>query len=178
MQVLWYEYCNSLACDFNPFVPNASFLYPWKQQKTVSFCCFLGVEKGCTGNEWVKENTLLTLSFSRNLVAHRMHLIPKINPLGGWFTFIKNLQVKYLFEIHRTYLKQNFIKALSKYPKMFINCFPHSINNTPLRPTSIFSVSLTWRHLSCDFTLDGLELQSTAYQKKGKGNETAIQLKN
>lgn len=102
------------------------------------------------------------------MVAHRMHLIPKINPVGGWFTFIENLLVKYLFEIHRTYLKQNFIKALSKYSKMFINCFPHSINNTPLRPISIFSVSLTWRHLSCHFSLDGLERQSTAYQKKVK----------
>ena len=34
----------------NPFVPNAPFLYPWKQQKTVRFS---GVEKGCIGDEWV-----------------------------------------------------------------------------------------------------------------------------
>ena len=35
-----------LSVYFNPFVPNAPFLYPLK-------ICFQGVEKGCIGNEWV-----------------------------------------------------------------------------------------------------------------------------
>ena len=38
---------------FNPFVPNALFIYP--QDLTV-FWCFQGLEKGCIGNEWVKIN--------------------------------------------------------------------------------------------------------------------------
>ena len=40
----------------NPFVPNAPFLYPQKtlENHTV-FPYFQVVEKGCIGNEWVKE---------------------------------------------------------------------------------------------------------------------------
>ena len=39
---------------FNPFVPNASFLYPLKTEENLTvFWCFQGVEKGCIGNEWV-----------------------------------------------------------------------------------------------------------------------------
>ena len=34
-------------CTFNPFVPNERFVYPLKT-------CFQEVEKGCIGNEWVK----------------------------------------------------------------------------------------------------------------------------
>ena len=41
----------------NPLVPNLPFLYPLKtsESRTV-FCCFHAVEKGCIGNEWVKES--------------------------------------------------------------------------------------------------------------------------
>ena len=39
---------------FNPFFPNASFLYPLKTSKNHKvFWCFQGVEKGCTGNKCV-----------------------------------------------------------------------------------------------------------------------------
>ena len=38
---------------FNPFVPNAPFLYPLKTENRKIFWCFQGVEKGCIGNEWV-----------------------------------------------------------------------------------------------------------------------------
>ena len=38
-----------------PFVPNVSFLYYLKTSENRKvFCCFQGVEKGCIGNEWVK----------------------------------------------------------------------------------------------------------------------------
>ena len=41
--------------SFNPFVPNAFFLYPLKSSENLAvFWCFQGVEKGCIGNEWVK----------------------------------------------------------------------------------------------------------------------------
>ena len=36
---------------FNPFVPNAPFIYPLKTSEG----CFQGVEKGCIGNKWVNE---------------------------------------------------------------------------------------------------------------------------
>ena len=41
-------------CLFNPFVPNASFLYPLNTSENRKvFWCIQGVEKGCIGNEWV-----------------------------------------------------------------------------------------------------------------------------
>ena len=41
---------------FNPIVHNAPFLYPLKTSENLTvFWCFRGVEKGCIGNEWVKE---------------------------------------------------------------------------------------------------------------------------
>ena len=40
--------------------PMHSFSTPWKHQKTVKFSdVFRGVEKGCIGNERVKENRCL-----------------------------------------------------------------------------------------------------------------------
>ena len=40
---------------FNPFVPNAPFLYPLKTSENLTvFSCFQGIEKGCIGNDWVK----------------------------------------------------------------------------------------------------------------------------
>ena len=41
----------------NPFVPNATFLYPLKTlENRKVFWCFQGVEKACTRNEWVQPN--------------------------------------------------------------------------------------------------------------------------
>ena len=40
----------------DPFFSNAPFLYPLKTSKNLKvFWCFQGVEKGCIGNEWVKD---------------------------------------------------------------------------------------------------------------------------
>ena len=56
-------------CVFNPFVPNAPFLY-----KT----CFQGVEKGCIENEWVKKmfstwlHQLLVLSIHIFGICHNL----------------------------------------------------------------------------------------------------------
>ena len=39
----------------NPFVPNASFLYPLETSENRKiFWCFQGVEKGYIGNKWIK----------------------------------------------------------------------------------------------------------------------------
>ena len=47
----------------NPFVPNAPFLYPLKTSENRKlFSYFQGVEKGCTGNEWVKQVSNLLIS--------------------------------------------------------------------------------------------------------------------
>ena len=37
----------------NPFIHKARFLYPLKNIRK-GFLMFLGLEKGCTGNKWVK----------------------------------------------------------------------------------------------------------------------------
>ena len=40
----------------NPFVSNEPFLYPLKtSENREDFWCFQGLEKGCIGNDWVKE---------------------------------------------------------------------------------------------------------------------------
>ena len=50
----------ALTKSINPFVPNATFLYPLKISENLRvFGCFLGVEKGCIGNKWV--NSCATL---------------------------------------------------------------------------------------------------------------------
>ena len=54
-----------IELPFNPFVPNAPFFYPLKtSENSKVFWCFQRVEKGCTGNEWVKwvKNSLFKLS--------------------------------------------------------------------------------------------------------------------
>ena len=46
--------CN--YCFINPFIPNASFLYPREILENLTvFQYFQGVEKGWIGNEWVKQ---------------------------------------------------------------------------------------------------------------------------
>ena len=45
--------CSSLFEAFQPFVPNAHFLYPLKTFENLRVFCFLGLDKGCIGNEWV-----------------------------------------------------------------------------------------------------------------------------
>ena len=42
--------------SINPFISNATFLYPMKTSENLTvFWCFQGVEKGCIGNEWIKD---------------------------------------------------------------------------------------------------------------------------
>ena len=49
------EHQTAFYCYFNPFVPNASFLYPLKTSENHKiFWCFQGVNKKCIGNEQVK----------------------------------------------------------------------------------------------------------------------------
>ena len=43
--------------SFNPFVPNAVFLYPPKtSENRAVFSCLQGVEKGYTGKKWVNKS--------------------------------------------------------------------------------------------------------------------------
>ena len=64
-----------LLQTFNPFVPNASFLYPLKRSENRKiFLCFQGVDKGCIGNKWAK--TYLAMS-----ILHKkfLKILPKAN---------------------------------------------------------------------------------------------------
>ena len=49
----------------NPFVPDATFVYPLKTPEKV-FWCFQGVEKGCIGNEWINHDFVIF-----NVVNHK-----------------------------------------------------------------------------------------------------------
>ena len=52
LMLSWYSW---FSLCVNPFVPNASFLYPLKtSEKRKVFWCFQGLDKGCIGNKWVK----------------------------------------------------------------------------------------------------------------------------
>ena len=51
---------------FKPFVPNAPFLYPLKTSENLTV--FQGLEKGCIGNEWVKEK--IKNLFNLNFIPH------------------------------------------------------------------------------------------------------------
>ena len=55
---------------FNPFVPNAPFLYPLKTTENRKvFWYFQGVEKGCIGNEWVKKGILKVSEILKNICS-------------------------------------------------------------------------------------------------------------
>ena len=62
--------------NFNPFVPNAPFLYPLKSSENRKvFWCFQGVEKGCIRNEWVKWNWLYKIFFFNVFESFREQLL-------------------------------------------------------------------------------------------------------
>ena len=59
---------SKIQLNFNPFVPNAPFLYLLKISDNLTvFWCFQGVEKGYIGNEYVK-NTFFLKQFKENLL--------------------------------------------------------------------------------------------------------------
>ena len=58
-----------ISCEswFNPFIPNAPFLYPLKTSENLT------VEKGCLGNKWVYAfmiNVDDNLTFNESLPQH------------------------------------------------------------------------------------------------------------
>ena len=58
-EICWFEM-------FNPFVSNAPFFHPLETSENfMVFGGFQGVEKGCTGNEWVHE--VVTENYHYNL---------------------------------------------------------------------------------------------------------------
>ena len=71
---------------FNPFVPNASFLYPLKTEENLTvFWCFQGVEKGCIGNEWVNLVPLFSL-----LMTQIKLLFVSIYKLVQYYQYLDN----------------------------------------------------------------------------------------
>ena len=59
-----FEYSFSNYDMINPFVPSTPFLYPLKISENLTVFCFQGVEKGCTGNEWVKDLRNISVKYS------------------------------------------------------------------------------------------------------------------
>ena len=50
---------------FNPFIPNAPFLYTLKASENCKVIwCFQGVEKRCIGDEWVTWEYPITFTFA------------------------------------------------------------------------------------------------------------------
>ena len=51
---------------FNPFVPNAPFLCPLKKSENLKvFWCFEGIEKGCIGDKWIKNEFSLPQQYPK-----------------------------------------------------------------------------------------------------------------
>ena len=55
--------------NFNPFVPNAPFLYPLKTSENYTM-----VERGCTGNECVKQTSYISYLVFHEKFRHGVHL--------------------------------------------------------------------------------------------------------
>ena len=65
---------------FNPFVPNAPFLYPLKTSENRKvFLCFQGVEKGCIGNKWVNK---IIFGYKRPSLLRKTSDSANVNVLG------------------------------------------------------------------------------------------------
>ena len=57
--------------SINPFVPNATFLYPLKiLENLTTFWCFQGVAKSCIGNKWVNSCLWKIQKRIQNLYKH------------------------------------------------------------------------------------------------------------
>ena len=61
LKCVYWNFDQSFKIYFNPFVPNAPFLYPLKTSEHGKvFWCFQGVEKGYIGTKWVKTSKRFT----------------------------------------------------------------------------------------------------------------------
>ena len=108
---LWLVWCSQKSIfSLNPFVINATFLYPLKtSEKLTVFWCFQGLEKGCIGNEWAITNTrkkhvkyeqnhFFTITpykiFPTVKKIQTVTRDPSPNPIKRWFCFTSCLFVK------------------------------------------------------------------------------------
>ena len=64
-----------LGIAFNPFVPNAPFLYLTKTSENLTvFWCFQGAEKWCIGNKWVKNEYLWVFRSYFDYIASHVYI--------------------------------------------------------------------------------------------------------
>ena len=85
----------------NPFVPNAPFLYPLKTSENCRvFWCFQLIEKGCTGNRWVKGFKLKVLAKNflesennDSIVIYENGSLVAKNPISYIFVVLSNSTV-------------------------------------------------------------------------------------
>ena len=90
---------------FNPFVPNAPFLYPLKTSENLKvFWCFQGVEKGCIGNKWVNFFLKIAPPKSRRL------------PWGNWSQKYLKLKFSDRVKVSRFEIFETIFKIFQKQP--------------------------------------------------------------
>ena len=104
----------------NPFVPNASFLYPLKTTENYKvFWCFQWVEKRCTGNEWV-----IFFCFQVSLSHHIIFLV-LLQYLSGDFLllpaplFWNSVWGSFHAEAAEKYLTQTIRETRSRWEQFF-----------------------------------------------------------
>ena len=93
----------------NPFVPNASFLYPLKSSENRKILYFQGVEKGCIGNEWNKELQKLLIQKEKlrplqNIFVFSEHMLKSFCAMR--FICFKNIDAGAFFVIKCPYARK------------------------------------------------------------------------
>ena len=90
--------------SFNPFIPNAPFLYPfktWENHKV--FWWFQGVVKGGIGNEWV-----ITWYHKNEITSLHCHGITEKEYFMKWQVLDRNFDIYCRKIIEQTYVLGNF----------------------------------------------------------------------
>ena len=114
----------------SPFVPNAPFPYPLKRSENLTVLwCFKEVEKGCTGNKWIKwqrqlfrrNAVFLDHSFSMRAKCFRLSIFSeKLTFLSPWYTLvrvrIRGSKIIVSRKILRTYEMDDLLKTIRKFP--------------------------------------------------------------
>ena len=153
MSFLWIYERFCIVAMFNPFVPNAPFLYPLRTLKNLKvFCCFQGVEKGALGTNGLRAP--LGNNISQFLFRQKQPL-----EVSG---VLKNLRSSHrscsVFLIRLQAQASNFIKKRLQH-----RCFP--VNIAKFLRTTILRKTFVNLHRFC------LQLSPQAFMFKEKSSE-------
>ena len=87
---------------FNPFVPNAPFLYPLKASENHKDFCFQRVEKGCIEKSWEKCCSFLSNNLKNNLKNRYTNKhIQSCYLVNFSCTYIRTYICRYVFTYYR-----------------------------------------------------------------------------